>query len=92
MELALSSYAADHGGHPEILTALIPDYLPAVPADPLAPDGRTLTYVPQEKTYHLYSVGRNAVDDGGAPMPRDSVTGMIDRSAGDYSAADAFAN
>ena len=92
VELALSSYAADHGGHPESLAALVPDYLPAVPADPLAPDGRALTYVPQEKGYQLYSLGQNGVDDGGAPIPQDPATGMVDRSVGDYSLEHVYAD
>ncbi|MDB5298153.1 MAG: hypothetical protein JWO31_4136 [Phycisphaerales bacterium] len=43
--LAAQLYRADHGRWPDRLQDLVPDYLPAVPADPFAADGRPLGYV-----------------------------------------------
>lgn len=35
MRAALAKYRADHGTHPPSLQALVPRYLPRIPADPL---------------------------------------------------------
>jgi hypothetical protein len=59
-----------HGQYPEQLSQLIPDYLAAVPADPV--DGKPLRYRRSEGgTFLLYSVGVNGVDDGGDPAQVD---------------------
>jgi hypothetical protein len=42
--LACQLYRADHGDWPQRLQQLVPDYLPAVPADPFYADGRALGY------------------------------------------------
>jgi hypothetical protein len=62
-------YAADHGRVPDSLEALVPEYLPRVPTDALAPDGR-FRYVQGETLaeVRLYSVGLDGQDDGGV-MP-----------------------
>jgi hypothetical protein len=67
--LALALYAADHGRVPDSLEALVPEYLPRVPTDALAPDGR-FRYVQGETLaeVRLYSVGLDGQDDGGV-MP-----------------------
>jgi hypothetical protein len=45
VSLAAQLYRADHGGAwPASLQALVPQYLPAVPQDPFAADGRPLGY------------------------------------------------
>ncbi|HYO10948.1 MAG TPA: hypothetical protein VER17_18430 [Tepidisphaeraceae bacterium] len=65
--LALRWYAIDHGGKlPEKLEDLVPKYLPTVPADPMQAGGKLLKYVPNPAKPILYSVGDNAVDDGGS--------------------------
>ena len=62
--LALRLYALDHGGTlPEKLAELVPTYLPVLPPDPFATDGRPLGYQRQPHAA-LYSVGENGVDDG----------------------------
>jgi hypothetical protein len=43
--LALRAYEVDHGERPATLDALIPDYLGAVPLDPLAAAGTPIGYV-----------------------------------------------
>jgi hypothetical protein len=63
--LAICLYEADHGRRPARLADLVPDYLPAIPADPLSPDDRPICYLPNDDLPRLYSVGLNGVDDGG---------------------------
>jgi len=67
--LAIKLYEADHGGRPpETLEALVPEYLAAVPRDPLATGGAPLGYISAKDDAarpRLYSVGENAVDNGG---------------------------
>lgn len=63
--LAARLYAIDHGGQlPAKLEDLVPDYLPAVPLDPLTA-GKPLQYVADPDRPRVYSVGDNEKDDGG---------------------------
>ena len=59
--LALRAYQLKSGRLPESLSALVPDFLDAVPADDF--DGQPLRYSPEKKV--VYSVGRNLRDDQG---------------------------
>lgn len=79
--LAIRLYELDHGRRPRQLSELVPDYLPAVPLDPMADDGRVISYLPEAKPPILYSVGENGVDDGGT-FEFDS-KGRIDASRAD---------
>jgi hypothetical protein len=63
--LAIRLYEIHHGRRPASLDQLIPDYLPAVPADPFTPDGRPIGYRPHAPKPVLYSVGPDGIDDGG---------------------------
>ena len=64
--LAIRMYQADHGGkRPATLEELVPDYLPAVPVDPFAADGRAIRYEPNRLEPLLYSVYKDGKDDGG---------------------------
>ena len=66
--LAIRWYQCDHHGRvPAGLDALVPEYLPAVPLDPLAADDRPLTYAPHEPRPRIYSVGGDGQDDVGEP-------------------------
>jgi len=66
--IALQRYKLRHGGYPADLNALVPDFLPAVPQDPL--DGQPLRYKPnQDGTFLLYSIGEDGIDNGGDPNP-----------------------
>ena len=63
VSLAVALYRADHNGElPPALDALVPDYLPRVPADALTADGR-VRYDPARGI--AWTVGDNARDDGG---------------------------
>jgi len=55
--LALRLYELDHGRRPAELDDLVPRYLPALPRDPLAADGRTFAIITDSKTTVLASVG-----------------------------------
>jgi len=55
------------GPLPENLVALVPEFLPQVPADPF--DGQPLRYRKLSKGYVIYSVGRDRQDDGGKERP-----------------------
>ena len=59
---ALRSYYKDHGALPPTLAALVPQYLPAVPADPF--DGQSLRYDPARGL--VYSVGTTLKDTHGS--------------------------
>jgi hypothetical protein len=77
VELALRLYRADHGGAlPKKLSQLVPDYLPVLPADPMAAGGRTFGYHPGAQPPVIYSVGFDGIDDGG--------TSLADESRGQY--------
>ena len=62
--LAARWYAINHEGRlPARLDDLVPDYLPAVPLDPMAAGSRPLQY--DRERVLIYSVGENGRDDGG---------------------------
>lgn len=63
--LAIKLYETDHGSRPAELADLVPKYLPAVPKDPFAADGRDIGYLPNAPRPILYSVGQNGIDQGG---------------------------
>jgi hypothetical protein len=52
-ELAVRAYSLDHDGPPDGLAQLVPDYLPAVPVDPLT--GQPPVYELNEQEYALHS-------------------------------------
>ena len=66
---------AKHGKHPEKLSELVPEFLPAVPPDPY--DGRPLRPRRGEGGLVLYSVGRDRKDDGGRPMDEEKHEGDL---------------
>lgn len=71
--IAVRLYQADHGRLPRDLREVAESgLLPAVPIDPF--DNRPLRYLPDRGL--LYSVGRNATDDGGE-FSRDQVVRLI---------------
>ena len=64
--IALKRYQLKHGNYPADLNSLVPEFLPAVPLDPV--DGQPLRYRPNaDGTFLLYSIGDDGVDDGGVP-------------------------
>ena len=62
--LAFRMYVIDHGQYPQALRELVPEYLPALPADPMAADGRPFGYLiaMDGKRPVLYSVGEDGID------------------------------
>jgi hypothetical protein len=70
--LALERYAQQTGAYPDTLATLMPDYIAALPQDPLT-EG-PFVYRRDDPTYHLYSRGLDQDDDGG--------TGVIHRDMG----------
>jgi hypothetical protein len=61
--IALRLYRKEHGRYPENLSALVPRYLPSVPADPF--DGKPLRYRREGTGFRLWSIGPDRKDDGG---------------------------
>ena len=61
--VALAAFKAGTGAYPEKLIELGGEYFKAVPEDMFAQG--PLTYRRTDKGYLLYSIGENAVDDGG---------------------------
>ncbi len=66
-ELALRAYYLDHGAYPSALSDLVPTDIPAVPLDPFS-DNQPLKYRRVGAKYLLYSVGPDAVDNGGSRL------------------------
>jgi hypothetical protein len=62
--LALERHRLLNGKLPESLDMLVPDHLPAIPADPF--DGQPLRYGQLEPQIVIYSIGSDRQDDGGA--------------------------
>jgi hypothetical protein len=71
--IALKRYHLKHGSYPPDLNSLAPEFLAAVPLDPV--DGKPLRYkLKSDGTFLLYSVGENGVDDGGNPALEKGAT------------------
>ena len=72
--IALKRYQLKHGKYPAGLDSLAPEFVSAVPLDPV--DGKPLRYRPNpDGTFLLYSIGGNGVDDGGNPALEKGVDG-----------------
>lgn len=66
--IALGRYHLRHGRDPAELSALVPEFLAAVPRDPM--DGQPLRYrLNPDSSFLLYAVGEDGVDNGGDPSP-----------------------
>jgi len=66
--IALKRYQLSTGKLASDLSALVPEFLPALPHDWM--DGKPLHYrLNADGTFTLYSVGMDGVDDGGDPNP-----------------------
>jgi hypothetical protein len=71
--IALKRYQLKHGNYPASLDSLVPEFVSAVPFDPV--DGQPLRYrLNPDGTFRLYSIGENGKDDGGNPHkgPKDN--------------------
>jgi hypothetical protein len=66
--IALKRYQLRHGRFPAQLSDMVPEFLAAVPDDPM--DGKPLRYrLNSDATFVLYSIGEDEKDDGGDPSP-----------------------
>jgi hypothetical protein len=77
---ALESFRARTGRLPAELSELVPDFLPRLPADPFAADGRLLSWgpLPGDTGAHvLYSLGPDGLDQRGAPRDPLSPAGDL---------------
>ena len=74
--IALRGYFAERGAYPQLLNELAPKYLKKLPDDPLALNG-TFRYRRDGKSYVLYSIGPDGMDDGGKMIdaPQESQSG-----------------
>jgi len=70
--LAVERYRLATGELPPRLDDLVPEYLEAVPTDPV--DGKQLRYKELDRGYVVYSIGPAGTDDGGKER-EDSETG-----------------
>ncbi|WP_182864677.1 hypothetical protein [Stieleria mannarensis] len=62
-EFAVRVFSEKYGRLPSELEALVPEFLPSVPADPYT--DRPLIYRQTDQGFVIYSAGRNGIDDGG---------------------------
>jgi hypothetical protein len=87
--IALERYRLAHGGYPESLDALAPQFIEKVPHDVIG--GQPLKYQrTSDGQFVLYSVGWNERDDGGVVVSqnsrnfRDESGNTLDISQGDW--------
>ncbi len=73
--LALAAYKVRSGSYPDKLDALVPEFLPRVPADPFS--GRPLRLKRDGAGAVVYSVGRDLTDDGGRPASPGKADGDL---------------
>jgi hypothetical protein len=71
-ELAVQAYSLDHGALPDRLSQLVPDYLSAIPVDPLT--DQPPVYELNKQGYVLYSP---QIEAGWASAPRSSQNAMV---------------
>lgn len=71
VELAIHACQLREGQPPASLSALVPDYLPAVPIDPFSPTREPLRLTRDKGKLVCYSVGSDQKDGGGIPPTAD---------------------
>ena len=81
--IALKRYQLKHRAYPADLNSLVPEFLSAIPLDPV--DGNPLRYHPNaDGTFLLYSIGVNGKDDGGVSADRSLYYKWLDIKAPDW--------
>jgi hypothetical protein len=73
--VAVCRFQAHHKHLPSDLSELVPEFIAAVPQDPF--DGKPLRMKKAEANVVVYSIGPDAIDNGGAPYNREKKTGDI---------------
>ena len=68
--LAMRLYTADHGREPRQLDELVPTYLPHLPEDPFAADGRAIAYRPDGVRQIMYDGWVRDADGELVPIPK----------------------
>jgi hypothetical protein len=68
-DLAIRSFQMKYGTLPKSLAALAPEFLLAVPTDPVC--NGPIIYRPVDGGYKIYSVGADLDDDGGVPTDKN---------------------
>jgi hypothetical protein len=77
-QLALELFKLERGGYPETLAELVPNYLKVLPLDPYSADSRQVIRYRkpapegEQRPYLLYSVGVDALDQGGLEPQKES--------------------
>ena len=85
--LAVERFRRGHAGEaPATLSALVPEYLTAVPLDPFS--GHPLSYRRTAVSYVIYSIGQNRADDGGGLQGLGSQTEERRANEGPYNGGD----
>jgi hypothetical protein len=77
---ALKRYQLRHGNYPPELASLVPEFIPSIPRDPV--NGKPLRYQLIGKSFLLYSIGDDGVDNGGdalAAPPSESLAWLDGR-------------
>ena len=67
--LAVERFRLKYGQRPADTAALVPEFLPEVPQDPI--DEKPLRYRREANGYVVYSIGANGRDDGGRLGPAE---------------------
>jgi len=80
--LWLRAYLSEHDDLPDSWRQAMDAGLPPLPVDPWDPAGGPLRYRRQGKSYLLYSIGPNGIDDGGARPASATFYGL--QRGGDY--------
>ena len=73
--MAVCRFRAGHNRFPSNPSELVPDFIAAVPQDPF--DGKPLRMKKAAGKLIVYSIGPDAIDNGGAPFDRQKRTGDI---------------
>ncbi len=74
--LAIRLFELDHGGRPESLELLVPDYLPSIPIGSLASDGAEIAFIRESDRDRLFAGGLSGHGDDRA---RIAVEYLLDR-------------
>jgi hypothetical protein len=79
---ALERYKTAHGQYPDELSALTPQFAAAIPNDPIK--GGQFKYRRTGDAFLLYSIGWNAIDDGGKIVMGSGKKPNVEATEGDW--------
>jgi hypothetical protein len=84
--VAIERCRRQHGGLPDSLDVITPQYVASIPLDPFT--GKPLLYGRDDDSYTVYSTGINRADDGGAVAPKPNELVILDAGVRIRRAAD----